>query len=91
MTFKEYIMKLSESNPEKRAVIRYGKLYPKNYGLTYRQQYNPQSLKEENKEKKGKNYNNDNYSELVPDTPKWSVLKQVDQTNTEPLFSTGQL
>ena len=45
MKFLEYLQKTSESSASKRAVIgRYGNLYPPQYALTYRLQYNPNGI-----------------------------------------------
>lgn len=50
MKFRQYI-RLLESSPSKRAVINYPSIYPPQYGLTYRLQYSPSSLKRKKKKK----------------------------------------
>ncbi len=50
MKFEDYLKKAKESTATKRSVTGpYASLYPPQYGLTYRMQYNPKSLRKINK------------------------------------------
>lgn len=82
MKFKNYL--INESNPEKRNTTGpYGKLYPGNYGTTYRIQYNPYDVNKRNEKnknkKKYKNFvenlkkknKNKKYLKKVKNMPKW--------------------